>query len=808
MPKSSDHDRPSSYAWAALVLFCLVQGLTLLIYPTVLNPGGPILLAGFLAVAVSLLRLGRGCGPYYHWGVDLAAVLLLWMTLSASRGLDSYLVQRSLLTFVGAVAFLWLAPCGARRGSDWKLLAHGLLVFSTIVCLLAWPEALEQARQTGSLPPLTGTFVNPDTFSILPLLALTLGIGLFQSASPRMALWLSLQMGVCFLTIAATGCRASLLGFSVASAAFLIVLWRNRSSRHLKKAQALLALPLVLALLALPLSNFGFKVFGKYADTLSGQALARETTRLEIASLAWKAVAERPLTGTGPGCFGLGFQSVRLPDQDRLYINIAHNDPAEMAVELGFPGLLLWLGLLYACLKKPYSSMLSGRRPILAGGALAAVVAITTYSLFNFVIAERPALWMQMFVFGLALSVPSSKLVSPEPRAARFISSLVLFGLGLWAISFGYTSLRAESLKAQSGLLAQKLQTEDAMKLLDQAIELQPHQISLRLDRASLAKTWGAFYPGQQNYQIRRAHLEAAHTSSPRNLAVLLALAELHTELAQLQQAHSYLDQARNIAPYHAAVREARAALAIREADYPQAAEILLQGGQEPRREEQIARLVMAAEFQKPGSGKAALQKALPTSGRDRVSAVVGQAILLCSQQSAWHPAELLADFAVSLSPEDLCLLTRRATIVGSTRGATAEYQTLTRSLQEAPPQRDNCYADMVTRWAALGIQQGHGRQVSDRLQDDLAEDARIVGSRIALSDYLLQEGQPREAITLLRAGLELDGTSVPLLLKTAEQYERSGSRELALSYYAEAAKASPEDRALQSQVARLKKRR
>jgi hypothetical protein len=210
----------------------LVLGLTLAVYPTTLNPGLPILAGGLLACVVAVRRLAVGAGPYYHWAIDLGAVYLLWMALSAHSGLDAYLSQRSLTTFAGGLAFLWSAPCFVSSTRDWRLVAHLFLMFTTLASLQAWPAALSAAMQGGSLPPLQGTFVNPDTFSILPLLGLTLGLGLFERASPRVAVALSLQMGILFLTIAGTGCRASLLGFGAGALGFLVLLLKNRGARH------------------------------------------------------------------------------------------------------------------------------------------------------------------------------------------------------------------------------------------------------------------------------------------------------------------------------------------------------------------------------------------------------------------------------------------------------------------------------------------------------------------------------------------------------------------------------------------------
>lgn len=809
MGKSSRSAEVKSTSWSVrlgLLSMALVLGGTLVIFPTTLNPGLPILAGGALAILWSLFRIFRGAGPYYHWGMDLAAGLLFWMAVCAWQGLDKYLALRSFTTFIGAVAFLWIPQCAIKTSKDWRFAAHLYVFLSTVTCLLAWPKAISIALESGSLPPLMGQFVNPDTFSIIGLLALTLGMGLFEKTKGLWGVALCIELGILFITIVATGCRASLLGFGVGSLAFLVLLLKNRSASHLRKTQSLLAVPLVLALLSIPLINFGFQVFGKYASTLTSEAIARETTRHEVITRGWSAIADSPLLGSGPGCFGLSFQSVRLPGHDNLYINIAHNDPMEMAVELGVPGGLLWLALLYAGLNKTYRLLLTSRSPVAAAGTFAAVLAVTIYSLFNFVINERPVLWAEMFVLGLALSLPSSRLVYEEPKPARYLTSLGLLALGFFSCNYGYQSLRADSLRAQSQLYAQQLQIERAMEALDQAIALQPNRTNLRLERAHLEDSWSAFYPGHDGLPARLGHLEAARRASPRNLGVLTQLSEALVAKGDITEARKVLAEAQEYAPYHATVREKRAALAIQEGALSEALTLIFEDPQSEKRDRRLVSLLISLELKAPGSGVKALTPILDSGKGQEALAVLEGATQACLSRKLNEPGLRLSKLEAIYRPDDYCSSARRAAFAGAAKGPLEEWTILSESLGKAKPTRDECYAGMVTRWATLGPELGKTSEVEKRLQNDLESDSRVVAARVALSQLMDSKAQSKEAIALLRQGLDKDPRSVALLRQLGELYQKTGSKDLALTYFQEAAKAAPTDSTLKAKVVELQK--
>lgn len=809
MTQSNSSTKPLSIsAWTFVLLASVVLGGTLYVYPTSLNPGLPIILGGIFATTVAIWRLWKGCGPYYHWGIDVASGLLFWMAICTVSGLDAYLSQRGLATFVGAIAFLWAAPCALKSSGDWRLSGHTFVFLCTLACLAAWPKAVAQAIRTGDIPPLTGTFVNPDTFSILPLLALMLIPGLLERATPRTGWILSFQMGALFITLVATGCRASLLGLGIGMLALVGTLLHNRSTSHLKHLRILLAAPIALILLSLPLSNLGLGVLDKYAKTLSTDSIARENTRLEVATRGWRAVLQRPLLGSGPGCFGLAFQSVRLPGHDNLYVNIAHNDPVEIAVELGLPGLLLWLTLLFACLSKTSRLLRQGSRPVAAASVMAAVLAITIYSFFNFVIAERPVLWAQFWIFGLALSLPSSRLVIREHPLARYLASLGLLIIGGWAMVFGYRSLRAETYVIQSQILARQLQVEQAIEKLEHAISLQPQRVNLRLELVKLEKSWSAFYPAHESQQRRLASLQAAREHSPNNLGVLVALSDLQVEAGDLPAAAAILDQAIQLTPYRLPLYEKRAAIAIRQGDLGKAITQLFLTGPSKKSNQQLATLLVELELKEPGKAGAVLKPILQGQTLEQALAVVNLAVEECRARQLWKPGLNLSELVASANPEDLCLRVRWASFEGKTKDSKAEWELLDQTLSQTEPSSDSCYGDLLERWYQLAQKQGRQDIVIHRLESDLEDDPRVVRARILLSQSLYKDKATDKAIALIKEGLDLNRNSAPLLKQLATLYEKNGNHGLAVTYYREASEADPQDQKLKAKIKELRKTR
>ena len=797
------------HAFVALLLAFAVLGATLAVYPTSLNPGLPILLGAALAAAVGFGRLVWGCGPYYHWGIDAGSLLLLIAVVSNSLALDTYLAQRSLFSLVGAVGFLLLPAVVIRSSRDWRILAYGFVTFATVVCLLAWPAAIESALQTGTLPYLMGTFVNQDTFSVLPLLALTLGLGLATSVRQAYLVPYCAQLVVLFGSLFATGCRAAILALFIGVATFLIAVLAHRGAKHRESLKVLLVLPFLCCLLALPFSDLGFTSAKKLTAAASGDAFAREETRREVYTLAWRAALDRPFLGAGPGCFGLAFQSVRAPEHDRLYVNIAHNDHLEVLVELGTLGFLAWLALILACCSKCYSLVRSSRRPILAGTSLGAVVAAVVFALFNFIWVARPVLWAEFFVLGMALSLPSRRLVVREPKAARYLFAVGLVVVAGFAASFGHRSMKAEGLLAEASQREAALELERAMQLLEQAIALQPERSSVRLDHEQLQKTWAAMYPAATSYEERAQNLQAARASSPTNISVLLALADFELQQGNEEKVKEALDTALRYAPYHWAVRDKRLAIAIQTGDLATAVELALGETASDVRTRRLTTLLLSLEAQTSGAGTQRWATFARKDERAKADAaqLLESILAACGKSAQWKLGVAFAGEGAKMYPEDLCLVWSLADFYQRDGRPDQAWRALDDKMSTTEPARDECYEKLILAWADLA-QSRNPKGLEARLVSDLRLEPRLLKVRVLLSQLLTSQGDGAAALKLAREGLDYKEDSPELLAEIGRLYEDVGSKDLALSYYQRALKLRPKDRDIASKIRALSEAR
>lgn len=145
----------------------------------------------------------------------------------------------------------------------------------------------------------------------------------------------------------------------------------------------------------LALALTGALLLAVYGDIVVGRAVELETPvesrslweRERDGKIAWRLVAEQPLTGVGLGQY--------LPAARRYdaWAEVAHNVPLWLAAELGVAGALVWLWLLLA--------------PILRRGALGGFAPLT-------------ALWLGFWLLGL---------LQPTPHPLLDLRSALLAGL-------------------------------------------------------------------------------------------------------------------------------------------------------------------------------------------------------------------------------------------------------------------------------------------------------------------------------------------------------------------------------------------
>lgn len=200
----------------------------------------------------------------------------------------------------------------------------------------------------------TGFFANANHMAILlvitlPFLAAILAsVGAKGRNVQRYSAVVALTAGAALVVAVGLALNGSLAGYGLAvpvlvASAIIVLPARNRAIRWLAPAAAILLIGAVGWLATTPLSS---------RDALQANAATSVSSRQEIFATSLRAARDFMPLGSGIGTFRPVYALYE--DHDRLdvttYVNHAHNDYLELALETGVPGLavlalfLLWWG--------------------------------------------------------------------------------------------------------------------------------------------------------------------------------------------------------------------------------------------------------------------------------------------------------------------------------------------------------------------------------------------------------------------------------------------------------------------------------
>lgn len=791
-------------------LALLVLTATLAVYPTPLNPGLPLILGGGFCVLVAIARFWRGSGKYYGWIQDALAVLGVVLAVSlAWNRFDLYLGAKSLFTFWSGLAFVSACQVGVREGRDARRVAYAYVGLVGIFCLWAWLEAFPEAHRSGGFEALKGRFVNPDSFSVLPLSALMLGFGLVERLSKRWVMPFCGVLAFLLISLLATGCRAAILGGVVGSGIFLVLATRH-GKQEFDQSKFLVVVPLLVALLILPVSAFNFASMEKILGTLTGSKVTSEETRLEVNVYGWKAVAQRPLIGSGPGSFGSAYQSVRPPGHDELYIDIAHNDYVEMAVEGGALGLGLWLLALGLTWRKCFRCARSGTRPFFAAGLVGALSALMVFSFFNFVLAERPALWAFFFLLGLGASFPSSRFRTKEPTLLKWVSSCVVMAAGLCCVYFGLSTLSADNSVAQARREARELQKEAALGFYSRAFQVQPYRSALWYEAAEEARALFAATGEESWLKLSEDYLRKAIEVSPKDYSLRVRLSEFCQEDGRFQEATELLESAEKLDPNRLSLKVKRVSLLIRQARFSEAAVALapLVRAVKSREFVQWSALVLTAG-RKDEQGLAELLSRLEQISSPEVfSSLVEGLLKTLLKEERWAGSQVVLEKANALDGDEVCLALAEARLVSVESGTSKEFEVLKKMLPKALATQGTCGEELISRYAEL-LEKLEGRPALLSFLEERVKSEPSNGFLAMRLAAVYEEKQEwGEAERVLRAYLDRGMPDVEANLALARVYEGKGVPYLATSYYRDVLRLEPKNSVAQRALQKLSKKK
>jgi O-antigen ligase len=232
------------------------------------------------------------------------------------------------------------------------------------------------------------------------------------SSKQRYSAILVLAAGLGILIVVGIALNGSLAGYGLAVpviAASLLVILRARRLRLW--VVALEAVLLIGAVSALQLTPIGSTNLG---DRASGSV----QSRAEIVAVTSRAAGDFMPYGSGLGSFRQVYRLFERPEQvTNTYVIHAHNDYAEVVLELGLGGIILILvGFAWWCAAVWRAWSSAEARPFARAAAIASA-AVLTHSLVDFPL--RTAAIAASFAMCLALLAHSRPAPRKEPAELR-----------------------------------------------------------------------------------------------------------------------------------------------------------------------------------------------------------------------------------------------------------------------------------------------------------------------------------------------------------------------------------------------------
>jgi len=404
--------RPSPVPFGALVAFTSVQ----LIAPQTLFPALAIFRPAMLAAALALVahvydgfvrrRALLALDPPNLLSMALVAWAVLtvpfsyWPGGSISLLRDLYLKALIVFWLLGAV----LVTRVRLRRMCWLLTI--LMVPLALTAIRNFMTGDFEADQTvrrivGYEAPLTQ---NPNDLALMLNIGLPLGMGLLLSSErPLVRILLMAGIGLDAAAIVLTFSRAGFLSLGTTALVYLVHLGRRGKGTWSVAA-------VVLLLGALPFLPQG------YMDRVSTiSEIDSDPTR--SAQLRWvdmvesaNYMLENPVIGAG-----LGMNMLALNDIRGLAWKEVHNTYLQCGVDLGLPGLLLFLGLFFCCLRNV--SLVKALSPDRTSrGELYSIAESIQTSLLTFAVAAmfHPVAYQFYFFYLAGLSVAARSVLETE----------------------------------------------------------------------------------------------------------------------------------------------------------------------------------------------------------------------------------------------------------------------------------------------------------------------------------------------------------------------------------------------------------
>jgi O-antigen ligase len=429
-----------AWLWAELAVL-------LLIAPVLWFPSLRPVLTGLGLALWGCLILAEGLALHEFWPrsvYDLPLLLLSSMVLiGVLRSSELLLTIPKLTSFILGLALYRLILRGARQprallGALWALLALGLCFSAVALSSGLRPSKVPEVssyfaylpRLLQALPESQGGRVNLNQLGGSLLYILPLGWAVALAPWSRRAAHISapawrIPWPVRALALALSALLTAALLLSQSRAAWAGMLAGLLCLLACRGREGQCAVLLVLVALSLGWFFWGRAQLApallqalekSLPSAVGGISLAG---RVEIWRRAWECIMQQPLFGCGLGTFRL-LDGVMRPSRTVFDVGTAHahNVFLQMGFDVGLPGLLAYLLLVYQAIRQSWRALLS-HAPLLqalATGCLASLLAYHVYGVFD--VVALGAKTSVLFWGLLALPAALARNLAPieEPR--------------------------------------------------------------------------------------------------------------------------------------------------------------------------------------------------------------------------------------------------------------------------------------------------------------------------------------------------------------------------------------------------------
>lgn len=294
------------------------------------------------------------------WWTALPLVWLLWQGVATIQSVDANLSRRTLLHFAACTVCFYLGLLVAARGRNPRAFFWPVCVAFAGVIVIGWEQhfgGLERSREYfftylyGQMPAVPPEFLKrlssdrifanqfyPNALAGVVLMVLPVSVALVWESER----WFTRAARLFLAALWTAGALACLFWSGSKGGWLLMVLlgalagWRLPLPTWLKRAGLLLGVMAGLTVFAVKYAGF----FERGATSVGA--------RFDYWRAALRTSLEKPVFGSGPGTFGVAYQTIKRPESEMS--RLAHNDWLQQASDSGWPGFVLYGGFLVMAL--------------------------------------------------------------------------------------------------------------------------------------------------------------------------------------------------------------------------------------------------------------------------------------------------------------------------------------------------------------------------------------------------------------------------------------------------------------------------